>query len=313
MTSDSSTAADAERLNEEAKARETAGALAEAIALYEAATRAAPTWDAPWFNLGLLYKRRRHWAESLRCNRKATELAPAAGEPAWWNLGIAATALGDWPTARAAWKGYGVDLPEGHGPIEGDLGLVSIRICPEDHPETLWCRRIDPARAVLLNVPLPETGRRWRDLILHDGAPNGYRLLDGAEVPVFDELELLAPSPFGTYVAKLVSARPEPVAALIATLDRLPDVTAEDWTSSIELLCRACSEGRPHDHHDHAPPAATPWKPERLVGIAARKPGPAQEAIADWCRAGHGGLTSFECQLPPHSEPPALGDDPYDR
>src|ERR1700704_3259825 len=195
----------AERLNQEAIDLEEEGRLDEAIAKYEAAIEAAPEWAAPWFNLGLLYKRRRHWEVSLRCNWKATELA-ADDMAGWWNLGIAATALDDWATARAAWKGAGLKIPEGEGPIELDWGLVPIRLRPVDVGEVVWSRRIDPARAIVDSVPLPESGRRWRDLVLHDGVPNGYRKLGEQEVPVFDEIELLAASPFSTFVAQVSCA-----------------------------------------------------------------------------------------------------------
>lgn len=208
----------------------------------------------------------------LALHRRATELA-ADDEAAWWNLGIAATALGDWPTARAAWKGFGINLPEGEGPIEIDYGLVPIRLRPAEVGEVVWGRRIDPARAIVDSVPLPESDRRWRDLVLHDGAPNGYRKLGDQEVPVFDELELLAASPFTTFVAEVACAGPRAAAALVERLDEVEDTRAEDWTASVRTLCRACSEGRPHEHHDHEAADAGGWQPHRRLGIAAREAG----------------------------------------
>src|SRR5690606_754713 len=60
-----------------------------------------------WFDLGLVHKWRKEWAESLSCNKRAAALVPesAEGEPAFWNAGIAATALHDWDSARWAWAG----------------------------------------------------------------------------------------------------------------------------------------------------------------------------------------------------------------
>src|ERR1700687_378275 len=295
MSLDPSICGGAARLNQAATDCEEEGRLAEAVALYEAASRAAPEWGVPWYNRGLLYKRQRSWDKSLRYNRKAVQLSPGEGDPAWWNLGIAATALGDWPTARAAWKAFGLEISEGEGPIEEDYGLVPIRIRPDDLGETIWSRRIDPARAILENVPFPDSGHRWRDLVLHDGAPNGHRMLHGEEVPVFDGLDLLAPSPFSTFVAAVSAVSPETAEALIGLLDQLPDVLAEDWTGNVRFLCRACSEGRPHDHHDHAVAGTKAWNPERRIGIAARTADAVQAVLAEWCHAGKGSLTSFEC------------------
>jgi hypothetical protein len=44
---------------------------------------------------------------------------------------------------------------------------------------------------------------------------------------------------------------------------------AEDWTGSMQFLCKACSLGEPHDHDDRPRPEP-PWKPERRLGVAAR-------------------------------------------
>ena len=81
------------------------------------------------FDLALVHKFRRDWPAAVTTGLQAAELAPAGPEqPAWWNLGIAATAVHDWATARRAWTAYGVDIPTGHGPIAADLGLTPVRI-----------------------------------------------------------------------------------------------------------------------------------------------------------------------------------------
>jgi hypothetical protein len=43
-------------------------------------------------------------------------------------------------------------------------------------------------------------------------------------------------------------------------------VIGEDWTSSVVVLCKQCSEGVVHAHHERA---AAPWVPERQVAVAA--------------------------------------------
>jgi hypothetical protein len=240
----------ASRYNEKANELKDAGQIAEAIVYYKKAIQAAPAWSAPWYNLGLIYKYEHNWTEALRCSRRAAELDPR-DEAAWWNLGIAATALNDWPEARRAWQAYGVKLPAGEGPIEENLGLTPIRLNPSGGGEVVWCRRIDPARAIIESIPFAESGHRYGDLLLHDGAPNGYRQVQGREVPVFDELEILLPSEFGTYTVTIDFASADELEQLSAAFnDR--GLAAENWEANTRVICRACSEGRPFDEqHQH--------------------------------------------------------------
>lgn len=232
-----------------------------AVSSYRKAIRSDSTWSVPWYNLGLHYKNTRNWAEARRCNQAAVA-RDAANKAAWWNLGIAATALTDWPEARRAWLAYGLELPEGDGEFVGDFGYTPIRINPDDGREVIWANRIDPARAFIASVPLPESGRRHGDLLLHDGAPNGYRLLLGREVAVFDELAVVRPSPLGTFEATVVVSSEEDIVALEVIFAEHGG-GAEDW-SSIRYLCHQCSLGRPHKGHDRGSAHASG---ERRVGL----------------------------------------------
>src|SRR5215831_10073215 len=102
----------ANRLNDLGIRTEERGMRDEAETLYRKAAELAPDWSDPCFNLGLLFKRQRRWADSRACNLEAVRRNPQCSA-AFWNLGIAATALGDWENARFAWKGYGVKIPDG--------------------------------------------------------------------------------------------------------------------------------------------------------------------------------------------------------
>jgi hypothetical protein len=236
----------------------------------------APEWSVPWYNLGLMHKYRGNWEASLESNQRAVELAPSDGD-SWWNLGISATALGRWDVARRAWRNCDIFVPAGDGPIEMDLGDVPIRLTTQNSEgEVVWSRRIDPARAVLLNVPLPGSGHRWGDLVLHDGAANGYRMLQGQQVPVFDELVILERSEFVTFVVEL-KADPHAVETLSSIADDLGGA-AEDWSTSTRVLCKECSEGTIGHLHDteHIAPA------DPHCGIAARDEAHAQEILNAW-------------------------------
>jgi hypothetical protein len=148
----------------------------------------------------------------------------------------------------------------------------------------VWGRRLDPARVEVLSIPLPSSGRRWGEVVLHDGAPHGERVADGISYPVFDEIELWAPSPVPTHVV-LLQAATETDRDALERLVADAGYAAEDWTSSVRLLCRACSESRmetddghsehhdPHDdghlgHLSHRSAGAS-WIAERECGIAA--------------------------------------------
>lgn len=228
------------------------------------------------YDLALLYKYQSRWAESLRYNRRATELNPS-DEAAWWNLGIAATALSDWATAALAWEFFGVSL-DATTVLAPDLklGLIPVRITQDDSVEVLWANRLDPARAQIVSVPMPDCGVRYHDIVLIDGAPRGTRELNGSQVPVFDWIEFWQRSNYSTYV--LEANIPDQLA--IDTLEGLVkdlELSVEDWASNVRLLCKACSEGTPHEQHDQDAEVASEWQPERQMGFAALH----DQALAD--------------------------------
>src|SRR5919204_4032869 len=191
-----------------------------------------PEYEHAWFNLGLVYKRRRDWANCARCNLRAAELDSRPEQPAWWNLGIAATALRDWELARRAWTRYGVKLPEGSGPIGGWFGWTPVRLDPGAEAEVVWGRRIDPARVVIENVPFPEVGRRYRDIVLHDGEPKGEREADGRMYHVFDEIELWQASGLPTVVGELICPEEGDAKAAVAICEQA-GLKTEDWAGMV--------------------------------------------------------------------------------
>ena len=230
------------------------------------------------YDLALLYKYQSRWAESLRYNRRAAELNPE-DEAAWWNLGIAATAMSDWSTAAKAWAFFGVTMPKeltASAAPDLKLGPIPVRITQGDHGEVLWANRLDPARAQIVSVPMPDCGVRYHAIVLIDGAPRGTRELNGKEVPVFDWLEFWQRSNYSTYVIE--GNIPNELA--VNTLDNLIkdlELAVEDWASNVRLLCKACSEGTPHEHHDQQGDAVSEWLAERQLGVAALN----DQALAD--------------------------------
>jgi hypothetical protein len=267
-----------------------------ALACYREALRFRPDWARPWYNIGLLHKYRCEWRESLEANLEAVRLDPSS-EAAIWNAGIAATALGDWARARSAWKQYGIDIGEGDGPVDYPIGATPVRVAVDGEPEVIWTRRIDPARAVIESVPLAASGRRYGDLLLHDGAPNGYRKIGTREAAVFDELQVLKASAYSTFEARVEGATSADLDDLRAHFDA-EHVTMENWSETLHILCKACSEGHPFadggHNHDEPAHAGDSWR----LGIAAMQAEQARRVLDAWLGGRPGvKVSAFDCVL----------------
>lgn len=275
---------------------------AEADRLARSLLERDPSDHALWFDLALSAKRRRNWAEAVALNERALEVMAKVGEgePAAWNLGIAATALGDWPRARRAWRTFGITVPEGEGAVVmKGLGSVPIRLNPTNSqlgqgsleiggavhsPEVVWAERLSPAHARVVSVPSAKSGHRWGDVVLADGVPTGERF-DGQQwVPVFDELALLERSEHSTWAVSVRAPEPGDSEQLTLAADGV-GLAAEDWTAGIRVLCEACSEGRPRHRHLNAEPE---WSAERDFGLAAPDEASAREVLERWVAVGAG-------------------------
>jgi hypothetical protein len=199
-----------------------------------------PRTGAWWYDAALAQKFLRNWAEAYRLGIHAAARADRGCEdPAFWNLGIAATILRDWTTARDAWEGYGIALPAGDGPIDGDYGRACVRLNCANH-EVVWVQRLCPTRARVLNVPF-DTARRYGEVVVHDGEPKGDRVVGDRTYRVFDELTLFEPSALPTLSVTVTAAQPSDLDALGDLLQE-HDLGFEPLAHGI-VLCRHCSEG----------------------------------------------------------------------
>jgi len=269
-------------LNDRGRACAQAGDLDGALSWYRQATQEAPGYEPAWFNMGLVFKQRRQWEQALECNERAAALDGQDGDPAWWNLGIAATALRRWGTARDAWRRFGIEIPDGEGELELDFGPAPVRLDPGRSGEVVWGRRVDPARVRIMNVPTPASGHRWGDIVLHDGAPNGERTSNGQVYGVFDEIEQWQASDMPTLQVQITGADADGAQALTDLFEEA-GYAAEDWTESVRILCRSCSEGQPGSHDHVAHEAGT----ERVFALAA-PPDVAARLLEEWAAASPG-------------------------
>ena len=147
------------------------GLHAQADPLIRAAAAAHPGDMSLQFNLGVVLKFAREWVECQRCFQAV--LRHHDERAARWNLGIASTALGDWPTARRAWSGVGFKLPEGDGDFATPGELTAVRLpTAEGAPapfEVLWGDRLCPARVRLTTIPRWPGMATLGDVLLIDG------------------------------------------------------------------------------------------------------------------------------------------------
>jgi hypothetical protein len=218
------------------------------LAALGALTAHHPDLAWPWFDLGTRHKWRRAWVESVNANLEALARTPdPTGTGEAWNLGIAATALGEWALARQAWAAFGVDLPSGEGPVLEDLGITPVRLNPAPRfhepellldgvryaDEVVLARRRCPATARLESVPFPESGHRFGDVILLDGDPVGVAAYRTTSLPVFNEITLLEPSPYPTLGVIVPNVGVDALLAL-TELFRTAGFGAECWTSNVE-------------------------------------------------------------------------------
>ncbi|WP_298132674.1 hypothetical protein [Micropruina sp.] len=246
-----------------------AGSVVEAGLCADEMTRALPDSFYAWFEAGLHSKAIQDWPMCATRNERAVALFnnEVAAEfdgsnPAAWNLGIAATATGDWATARRAWTLYGIaGLADESGTIERDFGKTPVRLNPSHSSlslqrlpqfgdtEVVWCRRLSPAHAVVQSVPRPQSGHRFGDVVLHDGEPTGIRMLGEQDFDVFDELDKLVDSGLPTWQAIVTDATNRDISTL-ADLAVSHSLGVDNW-SGVRVMCADCSRGDSPAGHGH--------------------------------------------------------------
>ena len=215
-----------------------------AARLYEQLATGAPEDPrvaAWWYDAALAYKFLRNWSQAHRVGIRAAAHAPRGEQnPAFWNLGIAATIQRDWATARDAWEGFGITLPAGQGPIDGDFGVACVRINIAEGQEVVWARRLCPTRARVTSVPF-DLSRRYGEVVVHDGEPKGDRVVGDRTYRVFDELVLFEPSRLTTLSVTVTTALADDMDALADAFDARG--FGFEPLASGQVLCRCCSEG----------------------------------------------------------------------
>lgn len=206
-----------------------------ALELAGFAARIDEEWAEPLVFQSFIERDRRNFGAVATLSAEALKRDPEH-PVAQWNAGLAATALGDWAQARAAWRRYGLEVEAGDQPIDGDFGLCPLRL-RSDHgyEEVVWARRICPVRAAIVSVPYPQSGYRCGDLVLHDGVPDGLVEREDEAMPVFNVLGTLQPARLGTYECAVDELDSAVYAALI-DFAKSRDLVIETWPTSVTAM-----------------------------------------------------------------------------
>ncbi len=257
-------------LFEKARAYEEAADPYNAVKLYKRVIKDAPQWAPPYLRLGQIYKYRREWKPALYYNKKAIAL-DAGNQQAWWDMGLAATAIGKLRLARNVWEKFG------HGPKAGAvLKPASVRLQFQRQFEVLWVQRISPCLGHIRSVPQPASGRRYGDLVLIDNVVRGYHSSGAHRLPIFDELGLKKCAHYGAFSCRLLEAGEQDI-KLLQQLCLEQKLGFEVWGNAAQAATVRSSQGMPEYFAFNLTSV-----PELLVAIAARRKEDAKEVLKSW-------------------------------
>ena len=254
------------------------GDVYNAVKLCKRLAKLAPDWSAPFAFLGRMYRSRQEWKPTFHYCLCAVEHNPF-DENLWETLGLAATALGEWETARYAWNQVGFHFKNSDEALKLDLGVVPVRLNPFTQPEIVAVRRIDPVRASIESIPQPSSGRRYKDLILIESKPNARLFQQNKKLAVHDELQLLKQSTWRTFTTLLHTESQRDVDTL-ANLCLEADLGFDNWSNASRFFLPNLHE-KVSEYFDQA----IFGKLERdnfLVAIAARDSQAVAAILKSW-------------------------------
>lgn len=219
-----------------------AGDIYNAVKLYKKIIKSCPQWFPPFERLGLIYKQRQDWKGALYYNKKAVALNPS-NRDAWWDLGIAATALKRRRIARNVWTKFGV-----YQKNKREKGKASIRLKVGPQFEIVEVNLLDPALAMISSIPFPNADRRFKDIILYDRTVSGYYRSKGIKLPVYEELGLHKRSVYQTASCWLHEVGEKEVKKL-EELCLQNDMGFEVW-SNVQLNTNMSMTGAVPEYHN---------------------------------------------------------------
>lgn len=172
------------------------GRLDEACATILQAARIDAGYFAPWFHIGLAKKRQREWRLALSAFSKAWDrMPPNISAEIYaaivWNIGIAATIMGDARRADEAWDRLGYTrTPAGTNDGRIWSGLIWVA---EDGITMALAEQVNPAVARVVQAPSEKGALQVGAMVVHDAQRLGTRSHEGIDLSVFEVLAALSP------------------------------------------------------------------------------------------------------------------------
>ncbi len=217
--------------------------------------------NAAWahYNQGLFFKTRGRFAEGVKANQKAMELADEPDDSSLWNLGICATGSGQGEIALKLWKQIGqiiemgrFDLPEGGYPsckVRLAQYPLAERNADQDDPgleESIWIERLSPCHGIIRSVLYYDLGVDYGDVILIDGAPITYHKYGDRQIPIFPHLATLKKSNYQFFDFAGTQSIEGELSDLSEKLE--VDAVIYSHTENFSILCSGCWRNAEIDH-----------------------------------------------------------------
>lgn len=181
---------DHKQLFEEARRYEELGDVYHATKLYKRVIKLAPDWVDAYAALGSIYFWRKEWKPCFHYCKKAVAIQPDLRD-SWWQLGMAAYALKKPRLARSVWAKFGM--------LEIARQPEGLRLVYNNTFEILWMQAVNASAARIMSIPHPDSGFRFRDLVLYNRQLIGHHIVAQKRVPVYDEMGVFKRSPYDTY------------------------------------------------------------------------------------------------------------------
>ncbi|MEL7119841.1 MAG: hypothetical protein AAFO07_10380 [Bacteroidota bacterium] len=214
---------DIQALYNEALQKDREGDVYTAIKLYKKVTKNYPDWAPPFERLGHLYKDRQDWKAALHYIKKSVSLNPGNSQ-AWWDLGIAATALKRWRIAKNVWTKFGM-----HHPISPLRKVIRLR--HNKGEELVEVLILDPARAQIKSIPFPGSTYRYNDIVLYDRTITGHYITETERLPIHDAIGVFKSSVYQSASCLLLSVDKNDLSTL-EELCKYNEVGIDIWSNA---------------------------------------------------------------------------------
>ncbi len=268
-------------LLKQAIAYDESGDVYNAVKLYKRVLCLAPDEIEPYLRLVRIYKVRCEWKSVLHYAKKVVSL-DAGQHQVWWDLGLAASALGRDRIARSVWSKFAA-------PFRWKKRIV-LQLSLNGAFEIVLARAIDPTRAILCSIPHPESGMRYWDLVLFDREVVGYSMHGNSREPVFPVLYRVKPSFFNTYCCILENCTKSGL-EILSRLCEDADIGWEIW-SDATWESPVISEGKRPEFF-----GKTIFKEEGAtslcIALAAKQEEEAREVLNNWALISLGTYMDF--------------------